>query len=198
MKNMLLAVFAVAQSKLRFKPGKQSGFLAFARNDNQRGRLSSREPVLIPPYGTKEVFDEGSAFLLRQLTLSFKCTVFAVVVGLVVVPVMVSGPLFAHHGFTNYDTDHRTTLKGTVTDVEWANPHVQIHLDVKDEKGNVERWTAETAPPAMLRRVGWDKDKIKPGDRITVSGYQLKDGSKVMSVRKIVLANGQELNQRIN
>ena len=111
---------------------------------------------------------------------------------------MIAGPLVAHHGFTNYDTEHRTTLMGTVTEFEWANPHVAIHLDVKDDRGNIERWTAETAPPAMLRRVGWDRNTIKPGDRITVSGYQLKDGSKILSVRRIVLPNGQELNQRIN
>jgi hypothetical protein len=104
-------------------------------------------------------------------------------------------PIFAHHGLTWCDTEHVTTLKGSVTAFEFVNPHALVHVAVRANGRNVEEWTAETAPPSMLRRAGWDRATLKPGDAITVSGYQAKDGARYMSVRKIVMPNGQVLNQ---
>ncbi len=109
-----------------------------------------------------------------------------------------SGPLFAHHGRAIYETDRIATMKGTVTEVQFVNPHVLIRLEVKFDNSNAEKWTAETAPPAMLYRIGWNRNTIKPGDHVTLSGYKARDGSRLISVRKIMLPNGLELNQRSN
>ena len=71
----------------------------------------------------------------------------------------------AHHGETNYDTDKLVSVKATVTKFEFINPHVQIYLELKNEKGEVEKWTCEARSPAMLvRNGGWDKTTLKPGD----------------------------------
>jgi DNA/RNA endonuclease YhcR with UshA esterase domain len=106
----------------------------------------------------------------------------------------VSGPLLAHHGEANYDTDKVTTVKGTVTDFRFINPHVQIFLDVKNDKGEIEKWSGEARSPTMLVRVGgWDKDTLKSGDVITMSGFRSKNGTNILRLKKIVLANGQEM-----
>ena len=104
--------------------------------------------------------------------------------------------LWAHHGTYGYDREHLTTVRGTVTEFDLVNPHSLIHLAIKKKNGTVEAWTAETAPPNMLHRVGWDKTTLRPGDHITVTGYRAKDGARLLSVRSIVLPNGQQLNQR--
>jgi hypothetical protein len=106
----------------------------------------------------------------------------------------VSRPLLAHHGEANYDTDKVTTVKGTVTDFRFINPHVQIFMDVKNDKGEIEKWSGEARSPTMLVRVGgWDKDLLKPGDVITMSGFRSKNGTNILRLKKIVLANGQEM-----
>jgi hypothetical protein len=104
-----------------------------------------------------------------------------------------STPVLAHHSSAAYDLEHMITLKGTVTAFEWSNPHVFIHFDVKDEKGNVENWRVEANSPNMLTRVGWKMDTIKPGDTLSVTGAPAKNGSKIMRVKSVTLANGKEL-----
>ncbi|MBZ5644195.1 MAG: hypothetical protein LAO19_15640 [Acidobacteriia bacterium] len=107
----------------------------------------------------------------------------------------VPAPLAAHHGETNYDTTKMVTVKSaTVTNFEFINPHTQIYLDVKNENGDIEKWTCEARSPAMLvRNGGWDKATLKPGDVITAIGFQARNGSKILRLKKIVLANGKEL-----
>ena len=117
-------------------------------------------------------------------------TVFAVAVSLL----MVSGLVFAHHGTAAYDTTKKTTVKGTVTNFEFINPHVEISLDVKDDKGNVEKWEGEAGGPNLLTRWGWSKNSLKPGDEITVVGYRAKNGSKILRFLKVTLPSGQEIN----
>jgi hypothetical protein len=112
-----------------------------------------------------------------------------------VVFLLVSGPLFAHHGGVQYDTKHAVTVTGTVTEFMFTNPHVQIHFDVKDETGNVEKWVAETASPQRLFSFGWNAKTLKSGDKITVTGAQLKDGQKIVSVIKLVGGNAPVLTQ---
>ena len=104
-------------------------------------------------------------------------------------------PLAAHHGETNYDTTKMVTVKAaTVTNFEFINPHTQIYLDVKNENGEIEKWTCEARSPAMLvRNGGWDKTTLKPGDVITAIGFQARNGTKILRLKKIVLANGKEL-----
>ena len=100
----------------------------------------------------------------------------------------------AHHGFvTWFDMSRSVTVKGTVTSFDWTNPHSYIYLDVKNEKGAVEKWTVELGAPAMLSRAGWRRDALKPGDEITAIGNPAKDGKPMMHLDKIVFANGQEL-----
>jgi hypothetical protein len=115
--------------------------------------------------------------------------VFAVAVALLVA----SAPTFSHHGKASYDTTKLVTVTGTVTDFEFTNPHVEIHLDAKDDKGNIAKWTAETSSPNLLIRVGWNKNTLKPGDQITLTGNPAKDGSNLMRLDKIVTPDGKEL-----
>jgi hypothetical protein len=104
-----------------------------------------------------------------------------------------AGAASGHHGTANYDMTKVVTVKGTVGDFQFINPHVEIFIDVKDDKGNVQKWQAETNSPNLLHRAGWTKDSLKRGDEITVSGNRAKDGSNLMRLDKVVLSNGKEL-----
>ncbi len=112
-----------------------------------------------------------------------------------VVLLMVSVPMFAHHGGTQYDTKHPVTMTGTVTEYMFTNPHVQIHFDVTGENGSVEKWVAETASPQRLFGFGWNAKTLKSGDKITVTGAPLKDGNKIVTIIKLVGGNAPVLTQ---
>ena len=106
----------------------------------------------------------------------------------------VSAPVIAHHGETNYDTEKLVSVKATVTTFEFINPHVQISLEAKNDKGEIEKWTCEARSPAMLvRNGGWSKTTLKPGDVITAIGFRAKNGAPILRLKKIVLADGMEL-----
>jgi hypothetical protein len=111
---------------------------------------------------------------------------------LVVSAIVVARPLFAHHSSSSYDMEHPVNMKGVVSNVEWTNPHVFIFLDVKDDNGSVEEWRVEGNSPNMLFRVGWKKEMIKAGDSLLVNGALAKNGSKIMRLISITLANGQK------
>jgi hypothetical protein len=103
-------------------------------------------------------------------------------------------PAFAHHAFAGqYDKDNPIELTGTVTKIEWMNPHARFYIDVKDESGNVTNWNIELGPPLILRRAGWKQNSLKVGDQVTVQGYRAKDGSKMANGRKVTLADGQQV-----
>jgi len=106
---------------------------------------------------------------------------------------LISYPLLAHHGASAYDTAKPTTVKGTVTDYQFINPHVMISVEVTDDKGKTETWIGEANSPNVLSRHGWSRDMIKKGDQITLSGNPGKNGSKTLRLQKVVLSNGQEL-----
>jgi hypothetical protein len=107
---------------------------------------------------------------------------------------VIFAPLQAHHGEANYDTSKTVSVKGTVTMFEFVNPHVQISIDVKNDKGEIEKWTGEARSPAMLSRYGgWDRNTIKVGDVITFYGHRTKNGSTFMRLEKIVTSDGKEL-----
>ena len=114
--------------------------------------------------------------------------VFSVIIGVL----LISSQTFAHHSGSAFDLEHPVTLKGTVANFEWSNPHVFIALDVKDDKGNVEQWRIEGNSPNMLTRVGWKKEMIKEGDQLSVTGFVAKTGRKIMRLHSVMLANGQE------
>jgi hypothetical protein len=104
-----------------------------------------------------------------------------------------SGPTFAHHGTAAYDTKNVVTVKGTMTEFLFVNPHVQLHFDVKNDKGEVEKWQAELTAPNKLSRAGWDKHTLKPGDSITASGYIAKNDPHTMWINKLTGPDGEAL-----
>ena len=116
----------------------------------------------------------------------------AIFAGLAVL-LLISVPVRAHHGATPYDSTKLTTLKGTVSDFQFINPHVELFVDVTDDKGKVETWSGEANSPNVLSRHGWSKDIIKKGDQITVIGNKGKNGSKTLRLQKVILPDGREL-----
>jgi Family of unknown function (DUF6152) len=106
---------------------------------------------------------------------------------------MLSSPGLAHHGNAAYDQKSPITIKGTVTEFAWANPHVQIYLDSNDDLGSVVHWACETVSPGLLVRAGWTRHELKPGDEITITLNPAKGGAPVGYVVKIVLPDGREL-----
>jgi hypothetical protein len=110
---------------------------------------------------------------------------------------LVSGPVLAHHGRSNYDVTSPATVKGTVTEFEWVNPHALIHLDVTGENGAVEKWIAETNSPNTLSRQGWSKNTVKVGDEITLFGHRVKGGGNYINFSKITFADGRVLTPAI-
>jgi hypothetical protein len=104
-----------------------------------------------------------------------------------------STALWAHHGNAAFDTTKTLTMKATVTEWVWANPHCWLKFDVKDENGNVVHWTAETSnPPDMVNR-GWAKGSFKPGDEIAVTLIPVKNGQPIGRVQQVTLPGGQTL-----
>jgi hypothetical protein len=106
---------------------------------------------------------------------------------------LVSGPLFAHHGTSPYDSTKLTTVTGTATEFLFINPHVEIYIEAKNDKGKLEKWAGEANSPNVLSRRGWNRDIIRPGDQVTLIGNRAKNGSNNLRLQKVVLANGREL-----
>ena|SRR2546421_8040541 len=95
----------------------------------------------------------------------------------------------AHHSFdAEYDRNKPVTLKGTLTKMEWMNPHIWLYVDVADEKGAVTKWQIEGGAPNSLRRNGWNRDSVKEGEMVTIEGSMAKDGSHTANARSIVVA----------
>ena len=107
--------------------------------------------------------------------------------------VMVTLPLWAHHGNAAFDSDKRVTMKGTVTGWFWANPHCFLSYDAKDDSGNVTHWVVETSnPPDMINR-GWSKGMFKPGDEVRVTVEPVKSGKPVGRLLDVVLPDGKTM-----
>jgi len=106
---------------------------------------------------------------------------------------MVSLPLVAHHGNAVYDDTKTITLKGTVTQWAWSNPHCILHIDVTDESGQVVPWIVETENPTSMFNIGWTKTSMKPGDQVTVTAMQVKNGKPIGRIVDVLLPSGQKL-----
>jgi len=122
--------------------------------------------------------------------------IFPLVVGLL----LVSVPLFAHHGNASYDTTKSLNVKGTVTAYVWANPHVFVKVDVKDDSGNTVHWIVEAQNPVSMMQIGWSKDTFKPGDEVEIDAMPAKNGNPVAFLgsssptapRRRIVINGKQ------
>ena len=101
-------------------------------------------------------------------------------------------PLSAHHSWP-INNSQLVTVKGTVTEFMWANPHPMISLDVRNKDGEIEKWSVGGPAINRMEANGWTKTTVKPGDVITGIGYQYSDGQKIVRLEKAVLANGKEI-----
>ena len=110
---------------------------------------------------------------------------------------VVALPLFAHHGNAAYDTEKKITVKGTVTQWFWANPHCVLQFDATDENGQVVHWGAETENPTTMSHSGWTKTSLKPGDEVTVTMITVKNGKPIGRISEVLLPNGQKLAGRV-
>lgn len=129
--------------------------------------------------------NEDRRFFVRnksiKLLLSAACFLF------------VSVSVSAHHGAAGFDVDKELTLKGTVTEWIWSNPHCLLKFDVTDDAGNVTHWAAEGSNPVGMVERGWTKQILKPGDKISLTVRPAKNGAPVGQLLKLVLPDGQNL-----
>lgn len=103
-----------------------------------------------------------------------------------------SSPLLAHHGNASYDTGKTVTVKGTVTAFIWANPHVFLRVDAKDESGNTQHWVIEAENVVTQAGKGWNNSTFKPGDEVSIDATPAKNGQPIGRFRGRIVINGQE------
>lgn len=119
---------------------------------------------------------------MRIATAAILCMAFAL-------------PAAAHHSFSaEFDATKQVTLDGQVAMMEWVNPHSWLHIDVKKPDGSVERWKIEGGSPSVLMRLGWNRNSLPAGTRVTVVGFQAKDGSLRASSRDLRFPDGRRMN----
>ena len=107
--------------------------------------------------------------------------------------VVISAPVLAHHGTASFDTARDLTLKGTVTDWIWANPHCFLKFDAKDETGTVRNWAVEVSNPTDMTKRGWARSSFKVGDMVTVDLQPVKNGAPIGRLQTVILADGSTL-----
>jgi uncharacterized protein DUF6152 len=120
-------------------------------------------------------------------------TVFA----LVAIAAVAAFPLFAHHGNAAYEVTRQITLKGTVTQWAWTNPHCFIRFDVRDERGQTAHWIAETENPSTMTHLGWGRQSLTAGDPITITVFPVKNGAPLGRIISVVKADGKKLPGKI-
>ena len=120
--------------------------------------------------------------------MRLRCMIFTVTAA-----ILFDAAAFSHHGASAYDRNNRITLKASITEFKWTNPHVYILFDALDQKGNTDHWSCESINPGMLSKQGWTRHTLNYGDKVTIIGFPAKSGSKVMLLEKLILADGKEL-----
>ncbi len=118
-----------------------------------------------------------------------RITRLALMIGLL----LLSIPLWAHHGASEYDMTKIVSLRATVTELQFVNPHTLLTFTVKEDSGKTSEWEGELPSPNLLSRRGWSRSTLKPGDQVTVIGAPAKNGEKGMQVKKLVFPDGHEL-----
>jgi hypothetical protein len=107
---------------------------------------------------------------------------------------LVAIPAYAHHPFqAEYDWKKPMTVTGTISKVEWISPHAFIHIDATSDSASSGTWTVELGSPAALARYGWTKASLKSGDKVTIDGWQARDGSMKMSAKSVTAPNGKDM-----
>ena len=115
----------------------------------------------------------------------------ALALGLVVAA---AGSVSAHHSFSaEFDSNEQVMLEGEVAMMEWVNPHSWLHIDVRRPDGSTERWKIEGGSPSVLMRLGWNRNSLPAGTRVTVVGFQAKDGSLRASSRDLTFPDGRQM-----
>jgi hypothetical protein len=104
-----------------------------------------------------------------------------------------AAPAFAHHAWRGYDMKHVTTMTGTVAGFDFGNPHVWMDVNVMNDKGELQKWSAGGPSPSRMANAGWTKDTIHPGDKITLVGNRISDGTLKLRLSHVILADGRTL-----
>ena len=115
--------------------------------------------------------------------------------GLLVSLAALSVPLFAHHGTASFDTGKTVTVKGTVTEYVWSNPHVLVKVDARDENGEIAHWVLEAQNPVTQTGRGWSKNTFKPGDEVSLDITPAKNNRPVGEIRGRIVINGKEFKE---
>lgn len=106
---------------------------------------------------------------------------------------LIAVPTLAHHSSSaEFDAEKNITIAGTITKVDWINPHIYIYVDVKDDKGNVTNWSVESVPPRLMHQTNMSKEMFGIGQEVTISGYRAKDGTKNLAwMNSVTFADGR-------
>lgn len=109
----------------------------------------------------------------------------------VLIGVLLASGAFAHHSDSEFNQEELVTFRGEVTRLQFVNPHILIHFDVKNSNGEVENWISYGSPTNRMARVGWTSQTLKPGEQVTITGFSSRYGKKTMLFVKLVRANGE-------
>ena len=122
--------------------------------------------------------------------MKVRSLLFRAIIGVILVP----ATLFAHHNFrAEFDSDQPIKVTGTVTKVEWTNPHARFYVNVEDDTGEIVNWDFELASPNILFRRGWKRDSLKPGDVVTVTALRARNSPYVANTGTVTLGDGQRV-----
>ena len=157
---------------------------------NPHGEKNRASTPLAAAASPADVVANGNRFLpIEGVITTVKHNTPLVICALTICLFIYGLPALAHHGNAAYDLDHPITLKRTVTEFVWSNPHVQIYFEVKNSDGAVAHWASETVSPGLLSRRGWTKTELKAGDEIAITLGTAKSGAPVGFTIKVVLAD---------